>query len=196
MLHVKHLSRRRFLTIASLIAGVSAAGAVQRWGIGPLASLGARIYDALKNPGLRDATTGLLDVGALRALLATTEALVVAAVETSHYEDLFRWRAENLGGYRALYERFAAVVDRAAKEAGKPDFASCDMKLRREILQRMKSRAYAVVFERDELRFETYIFRQILVLFSRTDAWILLGYESWPGTPRGLQAYAKAPRKA
>jgi hypothetical protein len=137
-----------------------------------------------------------LDVGAVRALLATTEALVAAAVETSHYEDFFRWRSENLGGYRALYERFTAVVDRAAKEAQKPDFASCDMNARREILQRMTSRAYAVVFERDVLRFETYIFRQILALFSRTDGWIWLGYESWPGTARGLQAYTKAPRKA
>ena len=60
-------------------------------------------------------------------LLATTEALVGTQVETSHYEAFFRWRSENLTGYRGLYERFAVVVDRAAKEARKPDFASCEM---------------------------------------------------------------------
>ena len=108
----------------------------------------------------------------------------------------FRWRSENLSGYRSLYERFAVVVDRAAKKSRKPDFASCDMEVRREILQRFTPSTYALVFERDGLRFEKYIFRQILDLFSRTDAWILLGYESWPGTPRGLDTYTKAPSKA
>ena len=196
MFQVKHLSRRRFLTIVSLVAGVSAAGAVQRWGIGQLASLWSRLYGALTDPGLKDATQGLLGEGVLRALLATTEALVGTQVETSHYEAFFRWRSENLTGYRDLYERFAVVVDRAAKEARKADFASCEMAVRREILQRMIPRTYAPVFERDGLRFEKYIFQQILALFSRTDAWILLGYESWPGTPRGLDSYTKAPSKA
>jgi hypothetical protein len=196
MFQVRHLSRRRFLTIASLVAGVSAAGAVQRWGIGQFSSFWSRIYGALTKPGLKDATQGPLGEGTARALLATTKALVDTEVETSHYEAFFRWRSENLSGYRDLYERFAVVVDRAAKEARKPDFASCDMAVRREILQRMTPRTYALVFERDGLRFETYIFQQILALFSRTDAWILLGYESWPGTPRGLDSYTKAPSKA
>jgi hypothetical protein len=198
MFQGKQLSRRRFLTVVSLVAGVSAVSAVlaQRWGIGQLASLWSRIYGALTNPGLKDATQGVLGEAAARALLATTEALVDTKVEASHYEAFFRWRSENLTGYRDLYERFAVVVDRAAKEARKSDFASCDMEVRRQILQRMTPSTYALVFERDELRFETYIFQQILALFSRTDAWILLGYESWPGTPRGLDSYTKAPSKA
>jgi hypothetical protein len=195
MFQVKHLSRRRFLTIASLVAGVSAAAAVQRWGIGQLASLGSRIYDVLTNPALKDASRGPPGEGAVRALLATTAALIATDVETNHYEEFFRWRSENLSGYRSLYQRFAVVVDGSAKEARQPDFASCDMKLRREILQRMTSRTYALVFDRDELRFENYILREILALFSRTDAWILLGYDSWPGMPRGLEAYTQAPGK-
>jgi hypothetical protein len=196
MFQVKHLSRRRFLTVVSLVAGVSAAGAVQRWGVGELASLWSRIYGALTDPGLKDAPKGLPGEGAVRALLATTETLVGTEVETSHYEAFFRWRSENLSAYRSLYERFAVVVDRAAKESRKPDFASCGIEVRREILQRFTSSTYAPVFERDGLRFEKYIFQQILALFSRTDAWILLGYESWPGTPRGLDSYTKAPSKA
>lgn len=34
---------------------------------------------------------------------------------------------------------------------------------------------------------------QILGVFARTDAWVALGYESWPGQPRGLTAYRQAP---
>lgn len=195
MFQVKRLSRRGFLTVVSLVAGVSAAGAIQRWGIGQLASFWSRIYGALTDPGLQNAPEGLLGERTVLALLATTEALVGTEVETSHYEAFFRWRSENLSGYRNLYERFAVVVDRAAKEALKPDFASSEIEVRREILQRMTARPYARIFERDGLRFEKYIFQQIRALFSRTDAWILLGYESWPGIPRGLDSYTKAPSK-
>jgi hypothetical protein len=196
MFQVKHLSRRRFLTVVSLVAGMSAAAAVQRWGVGQFASIWSRIYNGLIDPGLKDAAEGPLGEGAVRALLATTEAFVGTEIERSHYEAFFRWRSENLSGYRSLYERFAVVVDRAAKESRKPDFARCDMEVRREILQSFKPNTYALVFERDGLRFEKYIFQQILDLFSHTDAWILLGYKSWPGTPRGLDAYTKAPSKA
>ncbi|HEY7322148.1 MAG TPA: hypothetical protein VIE89_31670 [Candidatus Binatia bacterium] len=196
MWQIKHLSRRRFLTVVSLVAGVAAVGAVQRWGIGQLASFWSRLYGTLTDPGLENTTEGSLGEGTVRALLATTKTLVGNEVETSHYEVFFRWRSENLSGYKSLYERFAAVVDRAAKESHNPDFASCDIGMRREILQKFTPGTYALVFARDGLRFEKYIFQQILELFSRTDAWILLGYKSWPGTPRGLDAYTKAPSKA
>jgi hypothetical protein len=61
---------------------------------------------------------------------------------------------------------------------------------------RRASRIHVIVFRRDWLRFEKYIVRQILALFSQTDGWVLLGYESWPGTPRGLESYTRAPRRA
>ena len=32
-----------------------------------------------------------------------------------------------------------------------------------------------------------------LALFVRTDGWVLLGYETWPGTPRGLDLYTRPP---
>jgi hypothetical protein len=196
MFQVKHISRRRFLTFVGLGTGVFAAGALlaQR-GIGLFASLRSRIYGSWANPGLEAAPQGVLGDDAIRALLSTVEALVDTEVEVNHYEVFFRWRSENLSGYRALYDQFADILDRAAKEAGKPDFSSCDMEVQREILQK-PSRRYALVFDRDWLRFEKYIFQQILALFSETDAWILLGYESWPGTPRGLDSYTRAPHKA
>jgi len=192
MFQAIQLSRRRFLAI-SLVAGVSVASVLQRWGVGKFAS---RIYEVLAHPDLKDEPEGLLGEGAVRALLATTTALFATEIDTQHYAEFFRWRSENLSGYRSLYERFAVVVDGAAREARRSDFASCDLAVRGEILQGLKPGAYALVFERDRLRFEKYIFQEILALFSRTDAWIWLGYEAWPGTPRGLEAYTQAPRKA
>jgi hypothetical protein len=193
MFQVTQLSRRHFLTFISLVAGVSAAGVLQRWGVGKLAS---DIYEALAHPDLQGEPEGLLGEGAVRALLATTTVLLAAEADTEHYAEFFRWRSENISGYRSLYERFAVVVDGAARKTGKHDFAGCDLAVRRKILQGLKPGTYALVFERDGLRFEKYIFQEIVALFSKTDAWIWLGYETWPGTPRGLQAYTKAPRKA
>jgi hypothetical protein len=198
MSEARHLSRRRFLKATALIAGASTAGVVlgRGWVDEWPASAKSFAYRALTNIDSENTPTGPLEEGVLRTLLATTETLVGTPVKTAHYETFFRWRSENLSGYRGLYERFAVVIDRAAKKAGKPDFASCDLEVRREILQSMTSRVYALVFERDWFRFEKHIFQQILTLFSETDAWILLGYESWPGTPRGLDSYTKAPRGA
>jgi hypothetical protein len=41
--------------------------------------------------------------------------------------------------------------------------------------------------------YNTVIFDEALALFADTDAWILAGYEGWPGTPRGLERYRRAP---
>jgi hypothetical protein len=150
----------------------------------------------LAHPDLKVEPEGLLGEGAVRALLAMTTALFTTEVETQHYAEFFRWRSENLRGYRSLYERFAVAVDRAAQDARGSDFASCDAAVRREILQGLKPGAYAPIFARDRLRFEKYIFQETFALFTRTDAWIWLGYEAWPGTRRGLEAYTQAPRKA
>lgn len=203
--HRQQLSRRRFLQAVVLIAGLLMTGAlsVRHWGSGFWSSLKSQLRDLLANPTLLDARTGHLPEAVVNALLKTTQTLVDSeVVETTHYAAFFRWRAETLGGYHALYERFVATLDRAAKEAGARDFAACGVVRRRQILQQIDptrdpvARIYAIVFRRDALRFEKYIFRQILTLFSQTDGWVLLGYESWPGTPRGLESYTKAPRSA
>jgi len=41
--------------------------------------------------------------------------------------------------------------------------------------------------------YHRHIVREVLALFARTDAWILLGYEAWPGTARGFTRYVQAP---
>jgi hypothetical protein len=201
--HAVRLSRRRFLQAVVVLAGLSIAGALamSRWGAGLGPFLRSRLRGLLAAPALGNAPPGPLPEGVLGALLVTTQTLVDAQVETAHYAAFFRWRAETLRGYRALYERFAAVLDRAARDAHERDFVSCGPARRREILRQIDptpaagrlSRLYALAFRRESLRFEQYVFRQILALFSETDGWVWLGYESWPGTPRGLQSYTKAP---
>jgi hypothetical protein len=184
------------------LAGLALAGAfaARRWG----AALKFRLYWLLTNPPLGDAPQGPLPEGVVRALVAAAQALVDTEIETTHYATFFRWRAETLRGYRAVYGRFVTALDRTATEAGERDFASCGMARRQAILRQIDvtgaadraSRIYAMVFGRDSFRFEKYIIRQVLALFSQTDGWVLLGYESWPGTPRGLESYTKAPSRA
>jgi hypothetical protein len=195
------LSRRYFLQAVVSLVGLALGGAfaVRHWG----GTLKSRLEWALIDPTLGDAFQGPLPEGVVSALVAATQGLVDTGIETTHYATFFRWRAESLRGYRALYERFVVALDREAREAGDTDFAGCGMARRRAILRQIDvtgtpdrlSRIHALVFRRDSLRFEKYIVREVLALFSQTDGWVLLGYELWPGTPRGLELYTKAPSR-
>jgi hypothetical protein len=195
------LSRRNFLGALLSLVGLSLGGAiaVRNW----RGTLKSRFQRFRTDPALGDAVQGPVPEAVVRALVAATQGLVDTEIETTHYAAFFRWRAEMLRGYRALYERFVAQLDRAARETGALDFSSCETARRRAILQRIDvagpagrvSRLHALVFRRESLRFKKYILDEVLELFSRTDGWVLLGYESWPGTPRGLQSYTKAPRQ-
>jgi hypothetical protein len=194
-------SRRHFLQAVVLLVGLALGGAfaVRHWG----GILKSRLKWALTDPPLGDAVPGPLPDSVVGALVAATQGLVDTEIETTHYATFFRWRAETLRGYRALYERFAVALDRAAREGGAPDFAGCGLARRQSILRQIDvtpagdrlSRIHALVFRRDSLRFEKYIIREVLALFSHTDGWVLLGYESWPGTPRGLESYTRAPSR-
>ena len=85
------------------------------------------------------------------------------------------------------------------------DFVDCSRQMQQKILEELPQvrsantrwhRVRVAVLEREWLRFDQYIVRDILLLFLRTDAWTLLGYEAWPGTPRGLDRYTQAPSQA
>ena len=153
----------------------------------------------LRNPDLPEpAFTGILNAQTLQVLRATTEALIEVRIEMSHYENFFRWRSENLPGYKSLYEQFARTVNAAVG----CNFAECDIAIRRGILEKafqgrnLTSKLDQVrigVLARDWLRFDKYIVREIFTLFAKTDAWIMVGYESWPGTSRGLVTYRQEP---
>jgi hypothetical protein len=202
-IHAMILSRRRFLRL-SVVSAVGAttvllaAYSAKTWLRAPLRTLYAR----LRSPGLEDAPTGPLSVGALDALLAATTALAGVPVQLAHYEDFFRWRAEHLPGYKALYEQFAAALARRARRSVGRAFVDCSRQVQQKVLEERPQlrggdsrwrRARVAVLEREWLRFDQYIVRDILLLFLRTDAWTSLGYEAWPGTPRGLERYTQAP---
>ena len=197
------LSRRRFLQL-SVVGAVGAttvlvaAYSAKAWLWAPLRTLYAR----LRSPGLADAPMGPLSVETLNALLAATTALAGVPVQLAHYEDFFRWRAENLRGYKALYEQFAAALALRARRAAGCAFVDCSRQMQQKVLEerpQLRSgdtrwhKARVAVFEREWLRFDQYVVRDILLLFLRTDAWTSLGYEAWPGTPRGLERYTQAP---
>ena len=199
-------SRRGFLRLSVVVAvgaitALMAAQNAKAWLLAPFRAL----YYRLLSPGLEDAPTGPLSERALNALLVATRALAGVSVQIAHYEDFFRWRAENLRGYKALYEQFAAALDRRARRSVGCDFVDCSRQMQQKILEKVPQvrsantrwdKVRVSVLERDWLLFDRYIVRDILLLFSRTDAWTLLGYEAWPGTPRGLDRYTQAPSKA
>jgi len=171
------------------------------WLLAPLRAL----YSRLLSPSLADAPTGPLSAGALNTLLMATRALAGVPVQTAYYEDFFRWRAENLRGNKALYERFAAALDRRARRLVGCDFVDSSQQMQEKIIKKLPQlrsastrwdRVRIAVLEREWLLFDQFIVRDILLLFFRTDAWTLLGYEAWPGTPRGLDQYTQAPSKA
>jgi hypothetical protein len=199
------VSRRGFLRLYVVgavvaITALMAAQSAKAWLLAPFRAL----YYRLLSPGLEDAPTGPLSVRSLNALLVATRALAGVPLEISHYEDFFRWRAENVGGYKALYEQFAAALNSRARRSVGCDFVDCSRQMQQKILEKVPQvrntdtrwdKMRVSVLERDWVLFDRYIVRDILLLFSKTDAWTLLGYEAWPGTPRGLDRYTQAPSK-
>ena len=190
---------RRFVVVAfGVVTVLLAAQSAKGWLLAPFRAL----YSRLLSPGLEDAPTGPLSAGVLNTLLLATRALAGVPVQIAHYEEFFRWRAGNLRGNKALYERFAAVLDRHARRFVGCDFVDCSRQLQQKILEKVSQvrsantrwqRVRVAVLEREWLLFDQYLIRDILLLFSRTDVWTSLGYEAWPGTPRGLDRYSQAP---
>ena len=200
------ISRRGFLRLSVVVAGsavtaLMAAQSAKTWLLAPFHAL----YQQLLSPNLEDAPTGPLSAQALSRLLEATRAVTGVPVQISHYEDFFRWRAENLRGYKALYEQFAEALEHRARRSVGCDFVDCSRQMQQKILEQVPQirdssprwdKVRVSIIERNWLLFDRYIVRDILLLFSKTDAWILLGYEAWPGTPRGLDRYRQAPSDA
>jgi len=155
-------------------------------------------------PVVADAATGELSVAQLRTLLAAAAAVAGQPIQQEHYAAFFRWRAEHLRGHHRLYGRFCAAVDRAARGAEGVAFADCRTEAQHRILERaFRARANAAapgpwllrLLEYDWQLYERYILREALAVFAATDAWLLLGYDAWPGSPGGLARYRRAPTR-
>ena len=184
-------------SLRQMIGG--AAGALRSVGLlDPL----RRVFRRLASPELEARPVGPLSDEAAETLLAAVEALTAATIDRAHYEEFFRWRAENLPGHQALYERFSVTANRLAQRSHGRKFLECEHRTRLEILQpafRLRaardrlSRLRVGIFQRDWVLFDLHIVRETALLFARTDAWRLVGYEAWPATPRGLERYQTQP---
>jgi hypothetical protein len=138
----------------------------------------------------------------LQVLQTTTAALIDLPVEMTHYRDFFQWRSRNVPGYKALYEQFAMTVNEAARQSAGTRFVDCNRVAQLRVLERSLRAGNAAgrlacvragLFDRPWLQYDRYIVREVFDLFARTDAWIKLGYETWPGEHRGLYSYTQAP---
>ena len=116
--------------ITVLLAAQSARG----WLLAPLRAL----YSRLLSPGLEDAPTGPLPAEPLGTLLLATRALAGVPVRLAHYEEFFRWRAENLRGHKALYEQFAAALDRRTRRLVRCDFVDCSRQMQQKMLEELR----------------------------------------------------------
>jgi hypothetical protein len=141
-------------------------------------------------PPVDERRPGPLGASSLETLLVAAAAIIGLPIEREHYRDFLRWRAEHLPGYRALCERFAARIEREVARAGGP------LGAREHPAQRALVEA-AIADDDPHLRagFET-LRHELLLLFSRTDAWVVAGYDGWPGVPRGFDGYRDPPRRA
>jgi len=194
------VSRRIFLQIAGVGTIGAATGypalrfsrpALRHWLVEPDLPLGA--------------ATGPLSDATLQVLQATTTVLIDTSADMGHYRDFFQWRSQNVPGYKSLYEQFAASLNEAATRSTGAPFADCNVVVQRGVLARCLrvgnpaghlGKAWAGLFERQWLVYDRYVVREIFDLFARTDAWVQLGYETWPGEHRGLYTYTQPPERA
>lgn len=186
------VSRRTLLK-----GGAVAAGAAAAWGgIEAIPGFTRRWLDALRraaDPELPEAPPGPLDTATLATLLAAARALVGDAARRPQYGELLRSRAEAVAGYRRLYRRFAARLE---AEAGPGGLGNLPEGEARRIVARLappgRLRRLRLGLAEDERGlFRSRVVLELLGLYAATDAWIALGYDAWPGTPRGLEVYTR-----
>lgn len=175
-------ARRRFLAVLGAVAATGFAVAGWR-----RHSFGRWLLTA----PLTGEAPGPLRASTAATLAAATRALLHERVEATHYVETFRWRAEHVRGARALYERFERAVDRAAARRGWDGFRAAPAAVRRAILATMLpargwTRVRRALVARDEARWARHVVREIFRRFARTDAWVLSGYDAWPGMPRAI----------
>lgn len=154
-------------------------------------------------PALEATAPGPVTDATLSTLVAASRTVIDRPIEASHYAEYFRWRAAHLPGYRTLYERFAARVDRDARRTARCAFAACGAADRARVLgsaarardpRSVLDAAWLAAGGRAWAAYDRFILGEALALFADTDAWVLTGYDGWPGTPRGLDRYRRALR--
>lgn len=183
------MSRRQLLIlVAGVTAGAAGIGVPVIW----------NFVNQVRDLPLPSEHTGYLREDTQRTMIALTEAMFRDyPVELSLYEQYFTFHAEHIPGYRDLYDQFRVDMDRVAKQSYGLAFADCKIAPRRDVIapwffvpmSRVERVESAVMNGMPWLTYSHRIFREILILFMHTDAWLAAGYDSYPGTPRGLENY-------
>lgn len=196
------LSRRSLLRFGLGALGVlTIAGGAARW----------LFWDRLKDaylrvayPALAPGLKGRLDSTTLTVLIDVAE-LLLGAPPAARYSRYFEWHATHVDGYLSLYGEFVAYLDAQARKHQGLSFVDCSVEDRRAILMgimrqrvdpRMGSdltRFWRGATHRRLVLFDRFVLQEILNLYSKTDAWLALGYEAFPGMPVGLEDYRQPP---
>ena len=127
----------------------------------------------------RRSAPGELDDEIVAMLLATAECITGVRPLRGNYEHYFRHHAASKPGYRALYLRFCELLH----DHG---FAHAEPHAQARIIEAVRATQLDATMAQA-------IVRETLAVFERTDAWLQLGYKSWPGSARGLDLYREAP---
>ena len=192
--------RRKFLKILLATAGVTILGSLagKQWLIPWSKKLISPVLST-------NTSTGSLERPTIDTLIETTKTLLGDyAIGIDRYENYFRWRAENLKGYKSLYEQFTTTVNQIAQKLGESDFKNFDTVARLNILERAFDTRNPInqweklkirLFSKNWLLFDQYIIQEIFTIFANTDVWLVVGYEAWPDQPRGLERYQLNPKE-
>jgi hypothetical protein len=113
----------------------------------------------------------------IATLISAADAVVGLEIEPTHYGRYFEWHAARNRDYEIMYTDFVRALDSMAHADHRQAFASLALEDRARIVDAVVGRS--AVFEE---RFRG----EVLMLFATTDAWIHLGYPTWPGEPRGF----------
>jgi hypothetical protein len=117
----------------------------------------------------------------VRRLMLLTRAIIRLPVEDTHYENYYIWRLTNLPAERQRYQRLVGEIG----EAGTSAHAETGQGDQDALLAVQQTHPEDLATLR----------REVLALFARTDALVHLGYESWPGTPRGFLGLTRRPSR-
>lgn len=181
-------SRRKFLRnlagVTAVAAGIGSAGWFVQRQAQPLTVV-------VPNPPDIDR----FDERTIAVLMRLVEAVFINYPPRSmdHYQTHLQWRADNIDGHAAYYARVAVKLHEQALSQFGLGFVGASLNDRRTIidddLAQYVESSTNLPTEGTDIR---ALLDDLLRYYMHTDAYLLVGYDSWPGLPRGLTSYREA----
>lgn len=132
--------------------------------------------------------TGTLEDSTLAALMIAARTITGVDDLKGHYAGYYAYQALHRPGYLGVYRDFATALQHQLRNQPIQAFA-------RESSDRRWSKLEDVNRAPDSIRYVIPIVEETIAIFLRTDAWLLMGYEGWAGTARGLENYRHPPSR-